>query len=65
MLWWAVKLRRFEIGEFDDEAFTSRQLDLDDPIPGLEHLPRSSIGRAETTSPDGERPRWRTWRRRR
>ncbi|WP_206745188.1 hypothetical protein, partial [Frankia sp. CcI49] len=41
-LWWAVKLRRFEIDELDGVA-SIRRLEPADPIPGLEHVPRSTV----------------------
>jgi WD40 repeat protein len=64
-LWWAVKSRRFEIGELDGIAFDGgepvcRRLDPSDPIPGLGHLPRSSVRMSERA----QRRRF-TWPRRR
>jgi WD40 repeat protein len=59
VLWWAVKLRRFEIGELDGIA-TIRRLDPSEPIPGLGHTPRSTL-----QAQDGNRRRLLSWTRRR
>jgi WD40 repeat protein len=42
VMWWAVKLRRFEIDELDGAGPTRRRLESHEPIPALGHLPRHS-----------------------
>jgi WD40 repeat protein len=40
MMWWAVKLRRFEAGEVDGVG-NRRRLEPDEPIPAFRNIPRS------------------------
>ncbi len=43
LLWWAVKLRRFELDELADLDPAYQPLDPATPIPGLDHLPHSPL----------------------
>jgi WD40 repeat protein len=59
--WWSVGLRRFEIGELEEFDPTIRRR-RDDPIPGLEHVSRSSV-QSSIRPAAGARRRWLPWRR--
>jgi hypothetical protein len=41
-VWWAVKLRRFELTDLDGVTGQTRRLDPDEPVPAFSHLPPSA-----------------------
>jgi hypothetical protein len=55
-VWWAVKLRRFELPELDGATDEARQLDLDECLPSFSHLP-PSISRASAKEKQRRWPR--------
>jgi WD40 repeat protein len=46
-MWWAVKLRRFEIDELDGAEPTRRRLGQGELIPAFRRIPRSRFGKTE------------------
>jgi hypothetical protein len=41
-VWWAVKLRRFELTDLDGVTAQTRRLDPDEPVPAFSHLQPSA-----------------------
>jgi WD40 repeat protein/uncharacterized protein YjbI with pentapeptide repeats len=52
-VWWAVKLRRFELTDLDGVTGQTRKLEPDEPLPTFSHLPPSA------SRPPAGRTQWR------
>jgi WD40 repeat protein len=57
-VWWAVKLRRFELTELDGVTSQTRELEPDEPVPAFSHLPPST-SRPPASRRQRRRPRFR------